>query len=69
MKMNLQIDCECGNAIELPVQASSRVKADELDLSTSIEQQSEGKFFCSQNSPDGMSVYCTACGGEVFLWY
>lgn len=69
MLIKIHISCECGSDKELSVTDSELSKEGEIDLSESIEQNSEGLFYCSQNYPDGMDINCVKCGESKKMIY
>lgn len=69
MKLTLNIKCNCGSEIDIPIVNSDFVKDDELDLSESIESMSEYRFYCSQRWSEAVDVLCVNCETKKTLYY
>ncbi|PLS19354.1 hypothetical protein CVD28_02765 [Bacillus sp. M6-12] len=69
LNMTLYMKCDCGSEGKVELKPSEFTEKEELDLSESIEQNSNGLFYCHQNQPDAMDVICVMCGKETKLVY
>lgn len=68
MNIEIRIECECKSFADIPVTLSN-YSNDKLDFTESIEQNSNGLFYCSQNYVDGMGINCVMCGKGVKVFY
>lgn len=69
IEMALRVACSCGSVSNIKITESDYTDRNEIDLSTSIEQNSEGLFYCLQNDPESMKINCVMCGSDIYLQY
>lgn len=65
MKVSMKIKCnECENESEFPVDID--LGREEFCLSDSIENHSQGKFYCTVSDVNAFDVHCF-CGNDITL--
>lgn len=67
--LSLQVKCECGIQKEISLSQIHKSKGADIDFTESIERNSDGLFYCLQNTPYAFQLVCISCGKETRVSY
>lgn len=69
VEITLKLKCECGIEKDIPIINIHKSTGNTFDLTESIEQNSDGLFYCLQNRPYAFELVCGSCGKEKSIFY